>query len=260
MQFETIRYTIADKVCTITLNRPEKRNAFNAQLVNDLQQAFAAAENDTLVKVIVLAGEGPVFSAGADLAYLQSLQQNTYTENLEDSAHLMQLYKQIYTHTKPVIAKIEGHAIAGGCGLAAVCDFSFAVPEAQFGYTEVKIGFVPAIVMVFLLRKISERNAKELLMTGEIISAQQAKEFGLINAVIGKDEMNNHVHQFCEKLIRETSRASLAATKKMIARVQELSLEEALGIAAEINARARATDDCKYGIQSFLEKKNPEWD
>ncbi|MBC8173652.1 MAG: enoyl-CoA hydratase/isomerase family protein [Chitinophagales bacterium] len=256
---ETVKYSISEKICTITLNRPERRNAFNAQLVNDLKSAFGEAEKDDAVKVIILKGEGQVFSAGADISYLQSLQNNTYEENLADSKNLMELYKQIYTLSKPVIAQIEGHAIAGGCGLATVCDFSYAVPEAQFGYTEVKIGFIPAIVMVFLLRKINERNAKELLLTGKLIDAQKAKEFGLINDVVPKENIAEVVGNLCNALIENTSRKSLQSTKQMIAQVQEMDLNEALNYAAEMNAKARATEDCKYGIDSFLNKKKPEW-
>lgn len=260
MNYNTITYTNKNKIGTIALNRPEKRNAFNAELVAELKQAFHAAELDDAIKVIVLKGNGEVFSAGADLGYLQSLQQNTYQENLDDSSSLMELYKQIYTHSKPVIAQIEGHAIAGGCGLAAVCDFAYAVDEAKFGYTEVRIGFVPAIVMVFLLRKISERNAKELLLTGKLISAQEAKHFGLINDVVGVEAIQETVNNLCNDLITNTSRASLKATKQMIAAVQEMSLNDALQHAAEVNATARATADCKQGIQSFLDKQKPNWD
>lgn len=260
MQFETVLYKIENKICTIILNRPEKRNAFNAQLVSDLKAAFSAAEKDATVKVIVLKGEGQAFSAGADLTYLQSLQNNSYDDNVADSENLMQLYKLIYTLSKPVVAQIEGHAIAGGCGLATVCDFSFAVPDAQFGYTEVKIGFIPAIVMVFLLRKINERNAKELLLTGKLIDAAKAKELGLINEVIEKAEIEETVQSFCNEIITSASRASLQATKKMIAAVQEMNLDDALQYAAKMNALARTTKDCKYGIQSFLEKKKPEWE
>ncbi|MBC8046851.1 MAG: enoyl-CoA hydratase/isomerase family protein, partial [Fimbriimonadaceae bacterium] len=198
---ETVKYSTENKNCTITLNRPEKRNAFNAQLVNDLKAAFTDAERDDAIKVIILKGEGKVFSAGADLSYLQSLQNNSYEENITDSKNLMELYKQIYTLSKPVIAQIEGHAIAGGCGLAIVCDFSYSVPEAQFGYTEVKIGFIPAIVMVFLLRKINERNAKELLLTGKLVDAANAKELGLINEVVDADKINAHVLNVANELI-----------------------------------------------------------
>ena len=257
--YETILYAVENRICRISLNRPEKRNAFNARLVEELFNAFTAADADKDVKVIVLSGEGAVFSAGADLAYLQSLQNNTYEENLADSSALMELYKLIYTLSKPVIAQINGHAIAGGCGLATVCDFSFSVPEAQFGYTEVKIGFIPAIVMVFLLRRVNERNAKELLLTGKLVNAQEALHLGLINGVVEKEMLAEYVNQFCNDLIENASGLSLASTKKMIARVHELSLDDALALAAEVNARARTTADCKYGIQSFLNKEKPKW-
>lgn len=259
MSYKTISYSTVGKRADIMLNRPEKRNAFNAELVTELKQAFSLADADPEVKVIVLRAAGDVFSAGADLGYLQSLQTNTHAENLADSTHLMELYKMIYTLGKPVVAQIEGHAIAGGCGLATVCDFSFAVPEAQFGYTEVKIGFIPAIVMVFLLRKVSERNARELLLTGKLIDAQTAQSMGLINTVVEKDAIAGRVDALCNDLIAQTSRVAVKTTKQMIAAIQEMGLDEALGHAAQMNAHARATEDCKYGIRSFLEKKKPEW-
>lgn len=260
MNYETIIYTVEEKIGTITLNRSEKRNSFNPQLVADLKSALQAADDDPMVKVIILKALGDVFSAGADLAYLQTLQNNSYEENLADSQNLMELYKLIYTLSKPVIAQIEGAAIAGGCGLAAICDFSIAVHEAQFGYTEVRIGFIPAIVMVFLLRKISERNAKELLLTGKLIPAIKAKEMGLINEVVPKRVIDETVKNLAKEIIENASRASLRSTKQMIAAVQEMNLEEALNYACEMNALARSTDDCKNGIQSFLEKKKPVWD
>lgn len=259
MTYETVLYKTDGAICTITLNRPEKRNAFNAQLVKDISEALTNAENDGAVKVIILAAEGQVFSAGADLAYLQSLQQNTHEENIIDSTNLMALYRQMYTFSKIIIACIEGSAIAGGCGLASVCDFSFAVPEAKFGYTEVRIGFIPAIVMVFLLRKISERNAKELLLTGKLIDAIKAKEMGLINEVIPPGDIRKAVTGFAHELITNCSRESLKNTKQMIAHVQELDLDSALRHAVEMNVRSRESDDCKQGIQNFLEKKKPDW-
>lgn len=258
--YASILYTVADKQCIITINKPAKRNAFNAQLVEELKDAFRAAALDADVKVIILTGAGEVFSAGADLAYLQTLQSNTHEENLQDSKSLADLYLLIYNLSKPVIAKVNGPAIAGGCGLATVCDFAISSNTAQFGYTEVKIGFVPAIVMVFLLRKISEKNARELLLTGRLIDAQTALHFGLINRVVDASELDEAVNTFANELIENTSRESLKATKQMIARVQEMGLQEALQYAAEINAQARSTNDCKYGIASFLDKKKPQWD
>ena len=149
-----VKYSVLDRIAFITLDRAEKRNALSYDLVTELKSAFADAENDDAVKVIVLKANGEAFSAGADLEYLQQLQSFSYEQNFNDSNHLKELFLQIYSLKKVVIAQIQGHAIAGGCGLAAVCDFSFATPESKFGYTEVKIGFIPAIVMVFLIRKI----------------------------------------------------------------------------------------------------------
>lgn len=258
--YNTILYNSENKICSITLNRPEKRNSFNAELITELSDAFKNADEDAAIKVIILKGSGKVFSAGADLAYLESMQKNSFDENLVDSTSLMELYKFIYTMSKPVIAQIEGHAIAGGCGLATVCDLAYSVPEAQFGYTEVKIGFVPAIVMVFLLRKINERNAKELLLTGKLVHAKTAKEMGLINDIIAGASIQQHVLQIATDIMNDCSRESLRATKQMIASVQELSLNDGFEMAAKINAKARSTDDFIKGINTFLEKKKPEWD
>ncbi len=254
-----VNYTVKDRICTITLNRPEKRNALNEQVVSELKLAFQQAAEDKDAKVIVLAAKGEAFCAGADLAYLQQLQQNTFEENLADSNHLKELFQTIYTHPKVVIAKIQGHAIAGGCGLATVCDFSFSVEEAQFGYTEVRIGFIPAIVKVFLLRKIGEGKAKELLLSGDLISADEAKAFGLINHVVKEGELDETVSEFARKLVKKNSGQSMQFTKQMIAHVQELKLEDGLNYAAEQNAKARASEDCQKGIAAFLNKEKPSW-
>lgn len=257
MQFVT--YQLKNRIAYISLNRPDKRNALNFQVVSELKQAFWNADNDSHCKVIVLKAEGVAFCAGADLEYLQQLQKNTYDENLADSSHLKELFEQIYTLSKVVIAQIQGHAIAGGSGLATVCDFSFAVPEALFGYTEVKIGFIPAIVKVFLLRKIGEGKAKELLLSGNLISAEEAQKMGLINKVVVSEILDNTVFEFAEKLCNENSGQSMQLTKQMIAKVQELPLKDALQYAAEMNATARGSKDCKAGISAFLNKEKLSW-
>ena len=257
MQF--VQYQTEAGIGRITLNRPEKRNALNAEYVSELKEAFKIAEADDQCKVIILQANGAAFSAGADLAYLQTLQNNTFEENYADSTHLKELFYQIYTLQKVVIAQIEGHAIAGGCGLATVCDFSFAVPEAMFGYTETKIGFIPAIVKVFLLRKIGEGKAKELLLKGDLFYADAAKEYGLINEVVTNDRIQKHVTKFAQQLCSQNSGDSLRLTKQMIAQVQEMTLEEGLDHAAKMNAEARATADCKAGISAFLNKEKINW-
>lgn len=248
-----------DRIGYVTLNRPDKRNALSFEMVTELKKAFHQMNEDQAVKVIIINAKGTAFCAGADLAYLQQLQTNSYEENLDDSRHLMELFQMIYTIPKVVIAAVQGHAIAGGCGLATVCDFAFTVPEAKFGYTEVRIGFVPAIVKVFLLRKIGEAKAKSLLLTGELITAEEAMEMGLITGLIESGSFEEEVKAFAKELVEKNSGQSMALTKQMIANVQQMSLEDGLNYAADMNAKARATDDCKKGISSFLNKEKISW-
>ncbi len=249
----------ANRIFTITLNRPDKRNALSYELVSELKEAFHAAKNDADTKVIVLQAEGKVFSAGADLAYIEQLQKNTYQENLEDSNHLRELFEMIYRHPKPVIAKVQGHAIAGGCGLAAVCDFVITVPEAKFGYTEVRIGFIPALVSIFLIRKIGEAKARELLLTGDLYSAEAVQSMSLVNWVVSQEELNQAVADLADKLSTQNSGQSMTLTKQLLSDLPELSLDKALTRAAELNAEARGSEDCKKGIGAFLSKERVEW-
>ena len=254
-----ITYTCADRIGYVTLNRPDKRNALSADMVTELKQAFEHADNDDDCKIIVLRANGEVFCAGADLSYLQELQGFGYTDNLEDSTHLMQLFHQIYTLKKVVIGQVQGHALAGGCGLAAICDITFAVPEAKFGYTEVKIGFLPAIVSVFLLRKIGEARTKRLLLSGDPVSAQTALDMGLITFVASQEELAETVRTYVQRLCRENSAQSMETTKEMLAALPEMALEEALRYAAQRNAEARGSDDCRQGIAAFLNKEKKSW-
>jgi methylglutaconyl-CoA hydratase len=193
------------------------------------------------------------------LDYLKQLQANSFEANLKDSNQLKNLFHKIYTHPKIVIAQVEGHAIAGGCGLATVCDFVFSTPESKFGYTEVKIGFIPAIVSIFCIRKIGESQTKQLLFTGDLITAARAKEINLINFITEKDKIEKEVLDFASKLCVSASTQSLALTKQLITNVQHLPLTEALDYAAEMNAHARSTEDCKKGIDAFLNKNQIKW-
>lgn len=259
METNRVKYDVSDRVGYITLNRPEKRNALNFDFVQEIKQVFKHAESDTHCKVVVIRSLGAAFCAGADLAYLQQLQNNTYDENLADSRNLMELFEMIYHSSKIVIAQVHGSALAGGCGLATVCDFAFATPESTFGYTEVKIGFIPAIVMVFLLRKVSEKTARELLLTGKVIDAHEAKSYQLINDVVSPEVLSDYVKNFATKLCTDTSAQSVATVKKMISEVQQMSVQDALNYAANMNAVARQSDDCKKGIAAFLNKDKIVW-
>ena len=259
MAFKFLETFIENRIGHIFLNRPDKRNALNSELVTELKAAFDAYENNDEVKVIVLGGNGDAFCAGADLGYLQTLQNNTFEENLEDSSHLMELFDKIYHLKKIVVALVEGHAIAGGAGLATVCDVVFSVPEAKMGYTEVKIGFIPAIVSIFLLRKIGEAKSKDLLLSGRLIEANEAKEFGMVNFIHSKETIREEMQAYLKGIIKGASGQSLELTKRLIFTVQDTQLKPALTKAAEMNAEARATSDCKKGIASFLNKEKITW-
>lgn len=258
--YNNLKYEVSRKIAFISLNRPEKRNALNDEVITELSLAFNRASHDEAVKVIVLKAEGKVFCAGADLDYLQKLSKNPYEENLKDSNNLKDLLHLIYSLKKIVIAQINGHAVAGGAGLVMVCDFAFAVPDANFGFTEVNLGFIPALVSVFLLKKIGEGKTRELLLSGDLISAESAKNYGLISHVIPQDTLEEEILKFTEALIKNTSSLSIALTKELLIKNQEHTLSQALDSASEFNAKMRSTKDFQKGVQSFLNKEKPKWD
>lgn len=256
---ELLEIQKAGPVLTLTLNRPDKRNALNAELVSALSRALNEAADDETVRVLVLTGAGSVFSAGADLDALQRMQEASAAENLADSERLAKLFEQIYRHPKPVIAKINGHAIAGGCGLAAVSDFSIAAEGAKLGFTEVRIGFVPAIVSVFTLRKLGETVARELLLRGVLITAETAADIGLITRTVPADQLDETVDRLAAEIASNTSGTAVALTKRLLANVSGMGLKEALSYATQLNAFARGTEDCRAGIEAFLNKTDPPW-
>jgi methylglutaconyl-CoA hydratase len=257
---EFVKKHIHERIGYISLNRSDKRNALNFQFVTELKEAFQSFSENTDVKIIVLKAEGPAFCAGADLEYLQQLQDNTYEENLADSTHLMELYKLIYTLNKVVIAQVNGHALAGGCGLVSVCDFAFSIPEANYGYTESRIGFIPAIVMNFLVKKIGEMHARIMLLSGNVIKAADAQRYGIINAIYeSEEELEEEVYTFAQHLITHNSETSMMLTKRMLYEIQSMPLGEALDYAAKMNATARNSEDCKKGIAAFLNKETVKW-
>ncbi|MGY4385586.1 methylglutaconyl-CoA hydratase [Pedobacter sp. UYP24] len=259
MTADLVLYSVSERVATVTINRPEKRNALNPELVSQLTETILSASEDESVKIIVLKANGTTFSAGADLAYLQKLESNSYEENLADSENLKRLFTTIYYLPKVVIAQVEGHAIAGGCGLATVCDIIFSVPEAKYGYTEVKLGFVPAIVTCFLIRKIGETMAKRLLLTAELIEAQQALDLGLITFVVNRHDIDDKVKNFALSLCNEASANSLMVTKQLIGQTTNPLIEKSLSLAVQINARVRDSEDFKLGVAAFLNKENINW-
>ena len=246
-------------VLTLTLDRPEVRNALSAELVGALTEAVEAAGRDASVRVIVITGTGRAFSAGADLAALQALQTASAEDNLADSEHLAALFEAIYRSPKPVVAKVQGHAIAGGCGLAAVCDLSIVADDVKLGFTETRIGFVPAIVAVFVVRKLGEGAARDLLLRGRLLDADEAVALGLVTRAVLPDELDETVDALCRELATETSASAVALTKRLLADIPSMGLAEGLSYAARLNALARATDDCRAGVAAFLDKSDPPW-
>ncbi len=246
-------------VLTLTLDRPEVRNALSADLVEQLTDALVAAGRDDGVRVVVLTGVGRAFSAGADLNALQALATASAEANLRDSETLARLFETVYTLPKPVVAKVQGHAIAGGCGLAAVCDFAFVADHVKLGFTETRIGFVPAIVAVFVVRKLGEAAARDLLLRGHLVDASEAERIGLVTRAVPADALGASVDALCRELATETSASAVALTKRLLADVPPMGLSEGLSYAARLNALARSTDDCRAGVASFLGKTDPPW-
>ncbi len=242
----------------LRLNRPEARNALNAEMVAALHAEVAAAQTDQGVRCVVLCGAGRVFSAGADLRALRDMGASSSEANRADSQRLADLLYLIYTGPKPVVVAVEGAAVAGGAGLASACDLVVAGEGARFGYTEVRLGFVAAIVMVFLLRCVGEKHARELLLTGRLVSAQEAYRMGLINEVVPSGQAEARALELAAE-IAEASSTALASTREMLSLIPGMGLQEGLRYAVGINAWTRTTADLKEGVAAFLEKREPEW-
>lgn len=254
-----LKEVVEDK-CILTINRPEKRNALSPELVGELRAEFETLKHDDQIKVVVLTGAGDVFCAGADLAYLQKLSKYSEDENLQDSTTLSELFYEIYQMPKITIAMLNGSALAGGCGLALCCDYIFAASEGvKLGFTEVRIGFVPAIVMNFLIRRLSFEKAFHLAISGEIISAEIAAERGLVHQVYPPNKLRDHTFNFIEKLLKKNSFNAMIQTKKLFQMLMEVPLKEGLKLACEVNAKSRKTEDCKKGLEHFLNKLPLNW-
>ena len=236
----------------LTLNRPEKRNALNAELVEALSNALSDTGR---ARCLAITGAGNTFSAGADLAALKAMRDATLEENEADSRKLADLFLQIAEHPLPIIAAVNGHAIAGGAGLAVACDLTFAVPGASFGFSEVRIGFVPAIVLNFLIRTVGEKESRALCLTGKRIPVEEAQKAGILGVTPALEET---VQYFGDQFAK-TSPEAVAHTKRLFLQLGSLPLREGVLLAAKENAAARATADCREGIAAFLEKRPPSW-
>lgn len=257
MNYSTILLTIDGGVATITLNRPDKRNAISYELIDDLLAALNEVETSS-AHVMILTGAGKAFCSGMDLENLKTLIGRAPEQSVKDSETMARLFRSLYDFPKPTIAAVNGAAVAGGCGLATLCDFTIAVPEAKFGYTEVRIGFVPAIVSTFLLRQVGEKQARDLLLTGRIFGADEAHRMGLINEIVAPDKLVVRAHELAAQLM-ENSPCSLAYTKRLLSDHAQHELDTQIQSAVKENAAVRATQDFREGVTSFLEKRKPKW-
>ena len=243
----------ADSILTITLNRPEKRNALNDALINDLKDALREADKDKTLRAIVIKGAGKDFCSGADLSALQKISESDVLENHDDADNLRELFSIIRLVKVPVIAAVHGRALAGGCGLATACDLVLATDTARFGYPEVKIGFVPAMVMAILRRNVSEKRAFALATQGFEFDALTAKNFGLINEVFPSEEFEDKLKAYVS-VYQTVSRSAVVLSKRLLYQMDGLNFESALASGVDINTIARLTDDCQKGINRFLNK------
>ncbi len=257
MDYKTIQLAFDAGIATITLNRPDKRNAISFELIGDLRRALDEVEKSP-ARVLILTGAGKAFCSGMDLENLKALLGRYPEQNRRDSETMAGLFRSLYEFPKISIAAVNGAAIAGGTGLALLCDFTLAVPDAKFGYTEVRIGFVPAIVSTFLLRQVGEKQARDLLLTGRIFTADEAYRMGLINEIVPPEKLIDRARELAAQLM-ENSPTSLRLTKRLLSDHARAELDAQIETAVRENAAIRATTDFREGISSFLEKRKPRW-
>src|SRR6266516_3334756 len=249
-----VLYQVDGGVARITLNRPEKRNALNDALIAGLKNSLAQANDNEEVRVIVITGAGNDFCSGADLSALQKIAVASVEENVEDARSLMDLFLLILQVEGPVIAAVRGRALAGGCGLATACDIVLATRSARFGYPEVKIGFLPAMVMAILRRNVSEKRAFELVTLGAEISADEGERIGLVKKVFHDEVFDSEVESYARRFER-VSQSAVSLSKSLLYQIDGMSFVDALQTGQDINVTARMTEDCKEGIARFLKKE-----
>ena len=256
-QFRHILVTSANGVETITLNRPDKRNALCPLLIDELTQALSEAEKGDC-GVVILTGAGPAFCAGLDMEHLVATQAHTPEDNRRDAENMARVLRTLYDFPKPVIAAVNGHAIAGGMSLATIPDFTIAVPDAKFGYTEGKVGFVPAIAASFLLRQVGELRTRELLLSGKLIKAHEALHLGLVTEIVNAGELMGTANALAHCLLMNSPQA-MREVKRLLAMHARRRLDEELHDAIEVNAEQRSAEDFREGVRAFIEHRRPEW-
>ena len=257
MPYETLKLDCAGAVATLMLNRPEKRNALSTQMIEELVAALAEVESGP-ARVLILTGAGEAFCSGMDIGDLRALTAQPVEDAIEDSRRIAKLFRALYGFSKPHIAAVNGAAVAGGCGIATLTDFTLAAPEAKFGYPEARIGFIPAIVSVFLVRQIGEKRARDLLLSGRVISAEQACQTGLLNEIVPREKLLDRARDLAAQLIA-LSPSSLLFTKRLLRDYSEAEIDREIDLAVQANAKIRSTEDFREGVTAYLEKRKPRW-
>jgi methylglutaconyl-CoA hydratase len=260
MSYATLKVESADRITTITLNCPDRRNALDDVMMKDLLEALLSVNRSAECRAVILTGAGSAFCAGMDLDYLKRYSELGHGENLDDARQFMKLLQTINSLKKPVIAMVNGAAMGGGCGVAAACDMVFAGKEmGRFGAPEVRLGFLPALILIFLIKRMGEGKAREFVLRGGIAGSAEAKELGLVTEIVDDDALHSRVNEFARELAASTSPSSISLTKDLFARLGDFTEKEALEYAANLNALTRKTDDFKKGIASFINKEKLRW-
>ena len=257
MAYATLKLEQEGEIATITLNRPERRNAISADMTEELPAALEAVETSA-ARVVILTGAGKAFCAGMDLDDLRCVASQPPAQHLDDARRMARMFRRVYAFPKPIIAAVNGAAIAGGTGLATLADFTLAVPEAKFGYTEVRIGFLPGVVSVFLRRQVGEKRARDLLLTGRIFDAAEAHAMGLVTQIVAPEKLLATARELAASLVA-LSPTSLMRTKRLLLRAEESEIERDLEAAIRESADIRSTADFREGLAAFLEKRKPVW-
>ena len=255
--YQTLRTHADEGILTITMNRPERRNALNPVMIDELIDALEKAGRSHC-GAMILTGSGSAFCAGLDLDHLETITAKTPAQHRADSEHIAHLFRTLHDVPKPTIAAVNGAAIAGGMGLATICDFTLSVPEAKFGYTEVRIGFIPAIVSSFLTRQIGDKRSRDLLLTGRLIKGEEAQELGLVTHIVAEQDLMHEARKLGQCLLKNSPEA-MQSTKLLLNDFISHRLDIELEAAIAANADARATEDFKEGVRAFLEKRAPDW-
>ncbi len=257
-KYKTILFEVKERIARIILNRPEVHNAFNAAMIKELLEVFNRIKDDKSVRIVIFTGKGKSFCAGADLNWMREVINYSFKQNMEESLQIVELHQNIYTLPLPVIAMVNGTAIGGGTGFLSACDIAIASEEARFGLSEVKLGLVPAAISPYVVRKIGESKARQYFLTGERISAEKAREIGLVNEVVPRDKLEEKIDEI-GRLLLSSGPQAVAHCKELIFNVSRMRIEEAGKYTARMIADLRVSKEGQEGMAAFLEKRKPKW-